>query len=52
MVKINGLFMKDKDLIKKYKSEIMSKVGKIGNLEVKWRKTKSGATTPNIDTIS
>ena len=52
MVKINGLYMKDKDLIKKYKSEIMSKVGKIGNLEVKWRKTKSGATTPNIATIS
>ena len=44
--------MKDKDLIKKYKSEIMSKVGKIGNLEVKWRKTKSGATTPTIATIS
>lgn len=52
MVKINGLYMKDKDLIKKYKDNIRSKIGKIDNLEVKWRKQKSSASLPAIETIT
>lgn len=52
MAKINGLFMKDKDLIKKYKDNIRSKIGKIDNLEVKWRKISSNATIPDIGTYS
>lgn len=35
--KLNGLWMKDKDLVKKYQTEIQRKTN-IGNLEVKWRK--------------
>ena len=37
--KINTLFMKDKDLIKKYRTEVLSKKN-IDKLEVKWRKVK------------
>lgn len=39
VAKINSLFMKDKDLIKKYRTEVLSKKN-IDKLEVKWRKTK------------
>lgn len=36
MSKINGLVMKDKDLIKKYQKELLTKKN-VNNLEVKWR---------------
>lgn len=50
MSKLNGLFMKDKQLVKKYEKEILRK-SNIGNLEVTWRKQKSGkdAATGGID---
>ena len=46
--KINSLFMKDKDLIKKYRTEVLSKKN-IDKLEVKWRKVK-GESKFNEDT--
>ena len=50
MSKLNGLFMKDKQLVKKYEKEILRK-SNIGNLEVTWRKQKSSkdASTGGID---
>jgi hypothetical protein len=42
MSKINGLFMKDKELVKKYSKELLTKKN-INKLEVKWRKVKSSA---------
>jgi hypothetical protein len=40
MAKLNSLTKSDKDMVKKYKVEILKK-GNIENLEVKWRKVKS-----------
>lgn len=40
MSKINGIVMKDKDLVKKYQKELLTKKN-VNNLEVKWRKVKS-----------
>ena len=39
MSKINGIVMKDKDLVKKYQKELLTKKN-VNNLEVKWRKPK------------
>ena len=39
MSKINGIVMKDKDLVKKYQKELLTKKN-VNNLEVKWRKVK------------
>jgi len=39
MSKINGIVMKDKDLVKKYQKELLTKKN-VNNLEVKWRKIK------------
>lgn len=41
MAKINTLWMKDKDLIKKYSKELYRK-SNLGNLEVKWMKVTDG----------
>lgn len=43
LAKFRGLYMKDKDLVKKYGNQVIRK-SNIGNLEVKWRKLKSGNT--------
>lgn len=40
MAKLNGFFLKDKQLIKKYRTDILKKTY-IGNLEVKWREVKN-----------
>lgn len=42
--KINGLYMSDKKLIKKYSKEVYRK-GNIGNLEVKWITFETGYAT-------
>lgn len=44
MSKINGLVMKDKDLVKKYEKELARKTN-IDKLEVKWRKRNGSPTT-------
>lgn len=44
MAKINGLAMKDKDLVKKYQTELARKRN-LDKLEVKWRKRKGEPTT-------
>jgi len=46
MSKINGLYMKDKELIKKYEAEVLRKTN-IDKLEVKWRKAKGGFSLTN-----
>ena len=52
MSKVNGIAMKDKDLVKKYQKEVLTKKN-IGKLEVKWRKAKGShqsVTFGEIDT--
>lgn len=44
MSKINGLVMKDKDLVKKYEKELARKTN-LDKLEVKWRKRNGNPTT-------
>lgn len=44
MAKINGLVMKDKELVKKYQKELARKRN-LDKLEVKWRKRESGNST-------
>ena len=39
VARLNGLYMKDKELVKKYEKELYRK-SNLGNLEVKWRKVK------------
>ena len=51
VAKINTLFMKDKDLIKKYQNEVLRK-SNIGKLEVKWRKLKSNADSFSESSIN
>lgn len=41
LAKFRGLYMKDKELVKKYADQIMRK-SNIGKMEIKWRKTKAG----------
>lgn len=43
LARFRGLYMKDKELVKKYGSQVIRK-SNINNLEVKWRKTKNGLT--------
>lgn len=47
IARFRGLYMKDKDLVKKYGNQIIRK-SNIGNLEVKWRKLKSGNSFETI----
>ena len=49
MSKINGLVMKDKDLVKKYEKELMRKTN-LGNLEVKWAKVKKSPLGETLKT--
>ena len=53
MTKINGLTMKDKELVKKYSKELARKRN-LDKLEVKWRKRKSGTdfTAKNFSTVA
>jgi len=57
IAKIRGLWMKDKDLVKKYGPEVAKKTN-IGNLEVKWRKVKKAidwsdtATSITLDDLA
>lgn len=48
IAKLDGLFKKDKELAKKYETEIRKKTN-IGNLEVKWRKVKSTDISSYVD---
>lgn len=48
MAKINGLVMKDKDLVKKYQKELARKRN-LDKLEVKWRKVKDSANWDLFD---
>lgn len=48
MAKINGLVMKDKDLVKKYQKELARKRN-LDKLEVKWRKVKDSANWESFD---
>lgn len=48
MSKINGLTMKDKDLVKKYQGELARK-SNLDKLEVKWRKVKSSGEWNEFD---
>lgn len=48
IARFRGLYMKDKDLVKKYGSQIIRK-SNIGNLEVKWRKVKGD---PSFETLT
>lgn len=41
--KLNALYMKDKDLVKKYEKELYRKTN-LGNMEIKWRKVKTSPT--------
>lgn len=43
LAKFRGLYMKDKELVKKYADQIMRK-SNIGKMEIKWRKTTNGIT--------
>lgn len=47
LAKFRGLYMKDKELVKKYGSQVIRK-SNINNLEVKWRKTKNDWTFAKI----
>ena len=49
IARFRGLYMKDKDLVKKYGNQIIRK-SNIGNLEVKWRKLKSGNSFETLTT--
>lgn len=49
MAKINGLAMKDKDLVKKYEKELLRKTN-LGNLEVKWSKVKKDPLKDTLKT--
>lgn len=53
MSKINGIVMKDKEFVKKYQKELLTK-NNINKLEVKWRKSKDAAhqsvTFAEVDT--
>jgi hypothetical protein len=51
MAKLNSLTKSDKEMVKKYKVEILKK-GNIGKLEVKWRKLKSGNAIDQVTTLS
>ena len=42
LAKFRGLYMKDKDLVKKYGQQVMRK-SNLGNMSIKWRKTKGDA---------
>lgn len=48
IARFRGLYMKDKDLVKKYGNQIIRK-SNIGNLEVKWRKVKGD---PSFETLT
>lgn len=48
MAKINGLVMKDKDLVKKYQGELARKHN-LDKLEVKFRKPKHGSSVGALD---
>ena len=50
LAKFRGLYMQDKDLVKKYADQVMRK-SNISNLEVKWRKLKSGNTFATLADI-
>lgn len=52
MAKINGLTMKDKDLVKKYQGELARKRN-LDKLEVKWRKgdPSTGLAAFNVDSV-
>ena len=50
LAKFRGLYMKDKELVKKYGSQVIRK-SNINNLEVKWRKLKSGNTFATLTDV-
>ena len=51
LAKFRSLYMKDKDLVKKYGQQVMRK-SNLGNMSIKWRKTKGGNGAKALDFIT
>jgi hypothetical protein len=51
LAKFRSLYMKDKDLVKTYGQQVMRK-SNLGNMSIKWRKTKGGNGAKALDFIT
>ena len=51
LAKFRGLYMKDKDLVKTYGQQVMRK-SNLGNMSIKWRRTKGGNGAKALDFIT